>query len=69
MSNDFKKLQEIHDVVWNFWCDKFAKKVFVYAYRKEEENDYSKYFKTVEVFESKDHDYYKITPMYFLGKA
>ena len=22
-----KKLQEIHDVVWNFWCDKFAKKV------------------------------------------
>lgn len=61
-----RKLQEIHDIVWNFWCQKFVNKVFVYAYRNEEENDYKKYFQIVEVFESKDHDYSKITPMYFL---
>ena len=63
-----KKLQEIHDIVWDFWCKKFVNKVFVYAYRNEEENDYKKYFKTMEVFEAKDHDYSKITPMYFLKK-
>jgi len=60
------KLQEIHDVVWDFWCNKFANKVFVYSYRKDEEVDYSKYFKIVETFEAGDHDYSKITPMYFL---
>jgi len=59
-------LQKIHDVVWNFWCVKFVNKVFLYAYRKEEEADYAKYFETVEFFEAKDHDYSKITPMYFL---
>jgi len=61
-----ENLQKIHDVVWNFWCKKFVNKVFLYAYRKEEENDYKKYFKIIEVFEAKDHDYSKITPMYFL---
>lgn len=61
-----KNLQEIHDIVWNFWCKKFVNKVFVYAYRDKEEDDYKKYFKIVEIFEAKDHDYSKITPMYFL---
>ncbi len=61
-----QNLQKIHDVVWNFWCKKFVNKVFIYAYRNEEENDYKKYFKIIEVFEAKDHDYTKITPMYFL---
>jgi len=63
-----KKLQEIHDIVWDFWCKKFVNKVFVYAYRNEEEKDYQRYFKTIEVFEAKDHDYSKITPMYFLKR-
>lgn len=61
-----KNLQKIHDIVWDFWCKKFVNKVFVYAYRKGEENDYKKCFKIIEVFEAKDHDYSKITPMYFL---
>ena len=61
-----KNLQKIHDIVWNFWCKKFINKVFTYAYRDEEENDYKKYFKIIEIFEAKDHDYSKITPMYFL---
>jgi SAM-dependent methyltransferase len=61
-----KKLQEIHDIVWNFWCKDFVNKVFVYAYRAEEEKEYKKYFKTIKTFEAKDHDYSKITPMYFL---
>jgi SAM-dependent methyltransferase len=61
-----KKLQEIHDIVWNFWCKDFVNKVFVYAYRNEEEKDYKKYFKMAKVFEAKDHDYSKITPIYFL---
>jgi len=64
-----KKLQEIHDIVWDFWCKKFVNKVFVYAYRDEEENDYKKDFKIIETFEAQDHDYSKITPMYFLQKS
>ena len=55
-----KKLQKIHDIVWDFWCKKFVNKVFTYAYRNKEENDYKKYFKIVEAFEAKDHDYSKI---------
>ncbi len=61
-----EKLQKIHDVVWDFWCKDFLNKVFVYAYRSEEENEYEKHFKITEVFEARDHDYSKITPMYFL---
>jgi ubiquinone/menaquinone biosynthesis C-methylase UbiE len=64
-----KKLQEIHDIVWDFWCNKFLNKVFVYAYREEEEKDYRKHFKITEVFEAKDHDYSKLTPIYFLSKS
>ena len=63
-----KKLQEIHDIVWDFWCQKFVNKVFVYAYRAEEEESYKKYFKITETFEAQDHDYFKITPMYFLKR-
>lgn len=61
-----KKLQEIHNIVWNFWCVKFVNKVFVYAYRAEEEESYKKYFKIENFFEAKDHDYSRITPIYFL---
>lgn len=61
-----KGLQKIHDVVWEFWCDKFVNKVFLYAYRQEEESEYKRSFKIMEVFETKDHDYSNITPMYFL---
>ncbi len=61
-----KKLQEIHNIVWDFWCNKFVNKVFVYAYRGEEEEEYKKYFEIVDIFEARDHDYSKITPIYFL---
>lgn len=61
-----KKLQEIHDMVWNIWCQKFSGKDWVYAYKKEEESDYKKYFSLEETYEASDHDYSKITPMYFL---
>lgn len=59
-------LQKIHDVVWDFWCKKFLNKVFLYAYRNEEEKEYEKYFKIEQIFEARDHDYAKITPMYFM---
>jgi ubiquinone/menaquinone biosynthesis C-methylase UbiE len=62
-------LQEIHDVVWDFWCKKFVNKVFLYAYRQKEEAEYAEYFGIKEVFEAQDHDYSKITPMYFLQSA
>ena len=61
-----KKLQGMHDIVWNFWSEKFGDKVFIYAFRKEEEEAYSKLFNVEEVFEAKDHDYSRITPMYLL---
>jgi SAM-dependent methyltransferase len=63
-----EKLQKIHDIVWDFWCKKFVNKNFIYAYRNDEESEYEKYFKIAKVFEAKDHDYSKITPMYFLKK-
>lgn len=63
-----KRLQKIHDIVYNFWCKDFLNKVFVYAYRDEEEKSYKKYFKIVNTFEASDHSYSKITPMYFLQK-
>jgi SAM-dependent methyltransferase len=63
-----KKLQEIHDIVWDFWCTKFVNKVFVYTHRDEEEGSYEKYFKIIKKFEATDHDYSKITPMYFLER-
>lgn len=59
-------LQKTYNIVRNFWCKKFVNKVFVYAFRDEEENSYKKYFEIKEIFEAKDHDYSKITPMYFL---
>lgn len=65
---DNKNLQEIHDIVWDFWCQKFVNKVFVYAYRNEEEESYEKNFKIMDTFEAADHDYSKITPMYFLKR-
>lgn len=61
-----QNLQKIHDVVQDFWCKKFVNKVFTYAYRREEEVDYGKYFGIAETFEAGDHDYSKITPMYVL---
>jgi ubiquinone/menaquinone biosynthesis C-methylase UbiE len=63
-----KNIQIIHDVVWDIWCKNFVNKDWVYAYREEEEKDYKKYFKIEQVFEAKDHNYTKITPIYFLRK-
>ena len=61
-----ENINKILDIVWNFWCKKFIDKVFVYAYRDEEEKEYSKLFEIVETFEAKDHPYSEITPMYIL---
>lgn len=61
-----EKLQELHDMVWNIWCQKFSGKDWVYSFRKDEEKNYKEYFNIKEVYEAKDHDYSKITPMYFL---
>lgn len=61
-----KTMQEIHDIVWDFWCKKFANKVFVYVSRAQEEKEYKRHFKIAKIFEAQDHDYHKITPMYFL---
>lgn len=63
-----ENLQKIHDIVWDFWCGKFVDKVFVFAYRGDEESDYKKHFEITDVFEAKDHDYSQITPMYFLRR-
>ncbi|GEM_PF-2512988 len=61
-----ENLNKILEMTWNFWCKKFANKVFVYAYRDEEERDYEKFFEIAETFESEDNPYSKITPMYVL---
>lgn len=59
-------LNKTLDIVWNFWGKKFADKLFVYAYRDEEEAEYRKYFTIADTFEAKDNSYSKITPMYLL---
>jgi len=52
-------------IVWDFWCTKFADKIFIYAYRDEEEALYRKFFSIKEAYEA-DHEYSSITPMYIL---
>ncbi len=68
---DFKSktLNEAYPILSDFWCNKFVEKVFVYATRDEEETDYKKFFNIEETFEASDHEYSKITPMYFLRKS
>lgn len=61
-----ENLNKILDIVWRFWSKKFIDKVFVYAYRDEEEKEYLKFFEIVKTFEAKDNEYSKITPMYIL---
>jgi len=61
-----ESLNQILDTVWNVWCTRFANKVFLYAYKDEEEADYTRYFDIAGTFESKDNPYSKITPMYLL---
>ncbi|MFH1126790.1 MAG: class I SAM-dependent methyltransferase [archaeon] len=63
-----KNLERLLGMVWDFWCTGFIDKVFVYAYRDEEEDDYRRYFSIIETFETDDHPYSKITPMYILRK-
>lgn len=61
-----KNLNKLLNMVWDFWCTKFINKVFTYTYRDEEEEQYQKYFEIVETYESNDHPYSKVTPMYIL---
>jgi len=59
-------LNKILEMVWSFWCVKYVKKVYTYAYRDEEEKEYEKYFEILETYEAKDNSYSDITPMYIL---
>lgn len=61
-----ENLNKILEMVWNFWCVKFVKKAYTYAYRDEEEKEYEKYFEIVETYEATDNYYSDITPMYVL---
>lgn len=61
-----ENLNKILDIVWNFWCEKYVKKVYYYPYRDEEEKRIEKFFEILKIYEAKDHNYSKITPMYFL---
>jgi len=62
-------LNKILDMVWNFWCEKYLNKIYYYPYRDEEEKRLEKFFEILKTYEAKDHDYSKITPMYFLKKT
>ncbi len=63
-----KNLNKILDIVWNFWCEKYLNKIYYYPYRDEEEQRIKKFFEILKIYEAKDHNYSKITPMYFLKK-
>jgi SAM-dependent methyltransferase len=59
-------LNKILDMVWNFWCVNFVKKVYTYTYQDEEEKQYEKYFKIIETYKATDTSYSDITPIYVL---
>ncbi len=61
-----ESLNQILEMVWGFWCTRFVNKVFVYAYRDEEEADYTRYFDIADTFTAKDNAYSTLTPMYLL---
>lgn len=61
-----ESLSQMLEMVWNVWCTRFGNKVFVYAYKDEEEADYKRYFDIADTFEAKDNSYSKLTPMYLL---
>lgn len=63
-----ESLNKILDIVWDFWCRKYVNKIYYYPYRDEEEERLKKFFKILKIYEAKDHDYSKITPMYLLKK-
>ena len=67
-NSKFENLNKILDIVWNFWCEKYLNKVYYYPYRDEEEKRLKKFFEISKIYEAKDHNYSKITPMYFLKK-
>lgn len=62
-------LDKILEMVWDFWCKKFVNKVFIYAYRDEEEGEYREFFEIMETFEADDNPYSEITPMYSLKRG
>ncbi len=61
-------LNKLLEMVWNFWCQKYVDKVYLYAYRDDEEQEYKEFFDIVEVYEASDNEYASITPMYILKK-
>lgn len=61
-----KGLQKMHDTIENYWLTKLIDKTWIFAYQGEEEEQYRKHFVIKEKFESPDHDYSHLTPMYFL---
>ncbi len=61
-----ENLNKILEMVWNFWCQKYVDKVYLYAYRDYEEKEYEEFFDIIEVYEANDNEYAKITPMYIL---
>ena len=63
---DSDNLNKILEMVWSFWCVKFVKKAYTYAYRDDEEKEYEKYFDIIETYEATDNSYSYITPMYIL---
>lgn len=61
-----ENLQKMHDVIESYWLTKLLGKTWIFAYREEEEEQYRKHFTIEKTFESPDHDYSHLTPMYFL---
>ena len=61
-------LNKLLEMVWGFWCQKYVDKIYLYAYRDDEEQEYKEFFDIVEIYEAGDNEYASITPMYILKK-
>ncbi|MDR3424083.1 MAG: class I SAM-dependent methyltransferase [Alphaproteobacteria bacterium] len=63
-----EKVAALIEHQYSFWFSRFLEKIFVYSSTVREEAEYRRYFSIDDHFETPDHDYGALTPMYFLRK-
>ncbi len=64
---DSQDLNQTLEIVWSYWVgDALSKKVWIYPFQKEEEEEYKRYFSTERKFSATDQPYGELTPMYLL---
>jgi len=61
-----ENLNKLAKMIYDFWCQKFLDKLYIYNTVDLEEQEYSQLFNIEKRYEAKDNEYSDITPMYLL---